>query len=245
MTHQEFSIKLGNWLFVRRSWLPIFVYIVAILALFYDGDEVYLYQASWYIYLCLGVSLIGMVIRAATIGFVPKNTSGRNTSEGQVADTINTKGMYTVFRHPLYVGNFFMWLGLIMYVAVDWFVLVAVILYFIYYEKIILAEEAYMKSKFGVSYSKFCDNTNIIIPKFLWNSPDLDFSIINIIKREYYGLFYLILSFVLIDLFKNFFVLGQWHVSQLWIYIGLSVTISSLIVRIISKCTKWLEVDGR
>ena len=34
-----------------------------------------------------------------------KNTSGRNTHD-QVADSLNTSGIYSIVRHPLYVGNF-------------------------------------------------------------------------------------------------------------------------------------------
>lgn len=49
----------------------------------------------------------------ATIGQVPKGTSGRNTSQ-QVADTLSTDGVYSVVRHPLYLGNFLMCMGVSM-----------------------------------------------------------------------------------------------------------------------------------
>lgn len=245
MTHQDYLIKVGNWLFVRRSWLPIFVYILALVALLYDSDEVFLLNSHWYAYLCIAVSFLGIVIRAFTIGFVPKNTSGRNTSEGQVADTVNSKGMYSVFRHPLYVGNFFMWLGLIMYVAIDWFILLAIILYFIYYEKIIMAEENYMRGKFGDKYETFCSNTNIVFPKFRWVSPELPFSFRNVIKREYYGLFYMVLSFVFIDAMKNWFVTKTLYVGEFWIIFGLVTLVVCAVIRLISKSTKWLTIEGR
>ena len=54
----------------------------------------------------LAVSLLGEAIRIITVGHAPRNTSGRNTTEGQVADVINTSGIYSIIRHPLYVGNF-------------------------------------------------------------------------------------------------------------------------------------------
>ncbi|MBW6498500.1 MAG: DUF1295 domain-containing protein [Bacteroidales bacterium] len=61
--------------------------------------------------ICLFFCLLGFGIRIYIVGHTPKNTSGRNTS-GQLADELNTTGVYSVVRHPLYLGNFFMWLGM-------------------------------------------------------------------------------------------------------------------------------------
>ncbi|MGB8874133.1 MAG: hypothetical protein WCC75_12145, partial [Desulfobaccales bacterium] len=44
-------------------------------------------------------------------GLPPRGTSGRNT-QGQVAETLNTTGIYSLVRNPLYLGNFLIWLGL-------------------------------------------------------------------------------------------------------------------------------------
>ncbi|NLL27934.1 MAG: DUF1295 domain-containing protein [Bacteroidales bacterium] len=48
--------------------------------------------------------------------FIPKGISGKNT-EKQIADFLNTKGMYSIVRHPLYLGDFLMWLGLFIYIG--------------------------------------------------------------------------------------------------------------------------------
>lgn len=53
------------------------------------------------------VGLFGFLIRIYTIGFTPKNTLGRNTKEEQIAGELNTKGLYSLTRNPLYVGNFY------------------------------------------------------------------------------------------------------------------------------------------
>ena len=55
------------------------------------------------------------------VGFTPRGTSGRNTKEGQVAESLNTLGMYSMCRHPLYLGNLLMWLGIVMYMGHLWF----------------------------------------------------------------------------------------------------------------------------
>ena len=55
----------------------------------------------------LGVSLIGEIIRILTVGFAPKNTSGRNTVDGQIADELNTTGIYSIITPPPLSGKFF------------------------------------------------------------------------------------------------------------------------------------------
>ena len=115
---QEFE-KIGVKLFKYRGTLPIFI-LVAALAIYaferYTALENGLAQHSIlegniYQLICLLVSLIGLFVRVHTLGFVRPNTSGRNTHK-QIADGINKTGMYSLLRHPLYLGNFLMWLGI-------------------------------------------------------------------------------------------------------------------------------------
>ena len=103
--------RRGNQLFRWRSFIPL-ILVPPALVLAYDaparaGD------AGWQA-MCWVVGLLGVAIRAKTIGHVPPGTSGRNTSEGQVAETLNTRGMYSLVRHPLYLGNYFMWMTLVL-----------------------------------------------------------------------------------------------------------------------------------
>ena len=50
-------------------------------------------------------------MRFYTVGTTPKETSGRNTNQ-QVAAVLNSTGMYSMLRHPLYLGNYLIWVGL-------------------------------------------------------------------------------------------------------------------------------------
>ena len=113
--------------------------------------------------ICLAVSTLGLLIRIYTVGHTPKNTSGRNTAEGQVADEVNTTGIYSLVRHPLYVGNFFMWLGPAMYAADIWFAISFVMLYWVYYERIMYAEEQFLVGKFGEIYASWAKITPAFI----------------------------------------------------------------------------------
>jgi hypothetical protein len=46
----------------------------------------------WWQVVSLTTGLLGLLLRILTVGFTPKNTSGRNTAEGQVADSNTTTG---------------------------------------------------------------------------------------------------------------------------------------------------------
>ncbi|MEZ4871589.1 MAG: hypothetical protein R2827_04935 [Bdellovibrionales bacterium] len=50
--------------------------------------------------ICTVPILLGQFVRAYAVGFSGNKTSGRNTSAGQVAESINKTGMYSMVRHP-------------------------------------------------------------------------------------------------------------------------------------------------
>ena len=97
---------------------------------------------------CLALALLGQAIRFFTVGFVPRGTSGRNT-RGQVADVLNTTGMYAVVRNPLYLGNLIIWFGLPLFMKSLWFSTIIILLFTIFYERIIFREEDFLREKFG------------------------------------------------------------------------------------------------
>ena len=102
MTYHEKCIAAGNRLFRWRSYLPLALVPLALLALREAGAPAGGTQL-WRLG-CLGLSLVGFAIRCVTKGTVPKGTSGRNTKRLKAA-ALNTTGMYSVVRHPLYLGD--------------------------------------------------------------------------------------------------------------------------------------------
>lgn len=140
----------GSWLFRYRSFLPLIVIFIG-LAVFIETN--WNRSASecspYYEIICLLISMFGLGIRIYTVGFTPKNTSGRNTKAGQVADELNTTGIYSIVRNPLYLGNFFMWFGLALFTENVWFIISFILSYWIYYERIVFAEEQFLERKFG------------------------------------------------------------------------------------------------
>ncbi|MGY6561317.1 MAG: methyltransferase family protein [Luteibaculaceae bacterium] len=241
---EEFD-KVGNWLFKKRSYLPLVMYILAFLVIALDEEDSLLSPNNFTAgLLCLGVSLFGIFIRALVIGFVPKSTSGRNTHE-QVAETVNTLGIYSVVRHPLYLGNFFMWLGIILYVGNLWFTIVSCLLYWLYYERIIFAEEYFMRSKFKEQYTDWAKNVPAFWPSFKNYKPaPTIFSVKNVLKREYSGFLAVFVSFFIIDFLKHYFEENQLILDKDWLLLLVGAAAVTLVLKVLKK-KKFLEVEGR
>lgn len=138
---EEFQ-KQGSWLFRWRSYFPLVFLPILIVALkdsdFLESIFGDMIEDIWEIS-CLTISFISLFIRCLTIGYVPKGTSGRNTKQ-QKADVLNTTGMYSIVRHPLYLGNFLIMLGVVMFTQVWWVILIAILSFWLYYERIIFTE---------------------------------------------------------------------------------------------------------
>jgi hypothetical protein len=193
--------------------------------------------------------MLGLVIRALTIGYTPRGTSGRNTKAGQVAEVLNTKGMYSLVRHPLYLGNFFMWLGIMIYVGNLWFTVVCCLLYWLYYERIMFAEEGYLRVKFGQSYLDWSVDVPSFWPRNLkWKSPDVDFSVRNVLKREYNGFFAVFLSLALVSAGKTYIhITTDWEalLNPFWQKALIGSFAVFFTLRSLKRYSRLLHVEGR
>jgi protein-S-isoprenylcysteine O-methyltransferase Ste14 len=235
----------GNWLFKRRSWLPLFFVAGGLLMMFLGNRQAIIFDLRDEM-IFLGVSVLGEIIRIVTVGFAPRNTSGRNTAAGQVADELNTTGIYSIVRHPLYVGNFLMWLGPVLFLRSVWFTVVFGLVYWLYYERIMFAEEQFLRRKFGEAYDKWSEKVKAFIPfRVKLVRPKLGFSVRNVLKREYNSFVNIFLIFTILDLFRNFILSGRIFMTGIWMWLLIGAAGIWLIVRSIHKYTKWLEVEGR
>jgi len=250
MALQEEMELQGNWLFTRRGSLPLLILAVGIVTFIVHGShstgffkshpviEMY-YQVS-----CFLVSLLGLFIRIYTVGFTPKNTSGRNTAE-QVADCLNTKGFYSMVRHPLYVGNFFMWLGVAMLTEIFWFIIAFIFLYWLYYERIMYAEEQFLRKKFGNTYTDWAAVTPAILPKFQqFHRSNLHFSWKKVLRNEKNGLVALFILFLIFDLLR-LWLRDDSHVNLFFVVGTLASALLYFVLKYLKHKTSLLNEDGR
>lgn len=235
----------GNWLFKRRGWLPVFMVIAGIVMMYLGNRQAIIFDPRDEM-IFLGISLLGEMIRIITVGFAAKNTSGRNTAAGQIADELNITGVYSIVRHPLYVGNFFLWLGPVLFLRSAWFTVVFCLVYWLYYERIMFAEEQFLRRKFGQDYDKWSERVSAFIPfTFNFIKPKLPFSLRNVLSREYNSFINIFLIFTVLDFCRNYFLTEKFFFTKIWIYSLAGAAIIWIIVRSIHKYTKWLEVKGR
>jgi protein-S-isoprenylcysteine O-methyltransferase Ste14 len=130
MALQEQLKRQGDYLFKYRGYLPIIFLVFALVARghyihYGSNNSAVISSISTFMEsIALYVGLFGVLLRLYTVDFTPKNTSGRNISEGRIADELNTKGLYSLTRNPLYVGIFLCgW---------DWFSILASFYFFCY-----------------------------------------------------------------------------------------------------------------
>lgn len=197
-------------------------------------------------YICLAVSITGQLIRIITVGYTPANTSGRNREE-QVADVINVTGIYSVVRHPLYLGNFLMWLGLAMLTRDFWFIVSFILLFWVYYERIMYAEEVFLLDKFGRSYERWAENTPAFIPAFRkYKKSDLHFSWKKILKNEKNGIAGIFVIFFVFDFTGHAINAGKpIIVTNFWFYAAVVSLIFYFIFKYLKRKTTILDEEGR
>lgn len=248
MALREELEKQGNWLFRWRSYLPLLFLPVLLIALreseyleLVFGDTV----QDFYEIFCITISFLGLAVRCITIGFVPKGTSGTNRKQ-QNAEVLNTTGMYSIVRHPLYFGNFLIFLGITLFIQVWWFNIISILLFWLYYERIMFAEEEFLRKKFGNFYLEWAEKTPAFFPKFgNWKQPSLSFSFRNVLKRECIGFFEIITSFTFLDIVSDIFTEGKLELDLGWAIFFTIGLIIYLTLRTLKKKTKILDVDGR
>ncbi|MEO0528089.1 MAG: isoprenylcysteine carboxylmethyltransferase family protein [Bacteroidota bacterium] len=241
MALQEELKTQGDFLFKNRSYLPLLVLSIGMVVFAYmESNEIETpntWLAEGFEFLCLAVGLFGLFIRIVTVGYTPKNTSGRNTKDGQIAEELNTTGMYSLVRHPLYLGNFFMWLSVAMLTENVWFTVAFILFYAFYYERIMYAEESFLRAKFRKTYTEWGERVPAFIPSFKnYSTPKYPFSIRKVLKKEKNGFCAIFLLFWLFDVISRLCQKEPFESeSRFWLYSAVIATVTYLILKIMKK----------
>lgn len=170
MTVVDQLVHDGRRLFSSRSFVPLLLLPAIVLAL---PESARLQQhishaanlaVEWS---ALLIVVSGVLLRCFTVATAPDGTSSRDT-RGLRAPSLNRTGMYSVVRHPLYLGNALMWLGVAASTGVWWLVVIVGLVYALYIERIIAFEEAFLERSFGDEFRSWAQRTPAIFPR--WHS---------------------------------------------------------------------------
>ena len=239
-------ITIGNFFFKYRNWLFIILYLLLFVPsppLF--GEKTFgQYYYWWPIIIGLVITITGQAIRGATIGLAYIIRGGK---EGKVyAEELVTRGIFSHCRNPLYVGNILMLLGVGVLSNSLLYVAVIMPLFMVIYQAIVLAEENFLRSKFGDSFNQYCSRVNRWIPSLKGISStfnSMHFKWERWILKEYNTQYVWLTGIVLILLFK-YPQLTDFNEQKrnllLAIFLPLLLLIY-LLVRYLKKSGKWKE----
>ena len=158
-------IALGNFFFKYRNWVFILFYA----ALFIPSPPIFSFSNSghnffiWPIVIGLVITITGQMIRGLTIGLayiIRGGRGGKPYAEGLVRE-----GIFNHCRNPLYVGNILMLLGVGILSNSLFYLLVIIPIFLFIYQAIVLAEEKFLRGKFGTEFDVYCTQVNRWLPK--------------------------------------------------------------------------------
>ena len=147
-------MDLRSFMFKKRSYTPIPI----VLVILYFSQLSYPFWAYGAVFI-----IFGELIRLSAVRYAGGRT--RTTKVG--ADSLCTSGPYSRTRNPLYIGNLFIYSGVVLLSGGLYMfqLLTIVTLYFIVqYSMIISLEEEKLSIIFGQEYSKYKKNVPRIIP---------------------------------------------------------------------------------
>ncbi|MCW3117217.1 MAG: S-isoprenylcysteine methyltransferase [Chitinophagaceae bacterium] len=194
-------VKLGNFLFRNRNGLfPIFY-----LMLFVPSKLVF-HNPVTAMVIGFSVTLVGQLVRIATIGLVYIMRGGRNRRV--YAEELVTTGIFAHCRNPLYVGNILILAGLGIASNSLIFMVVFLPLFLLFYQAIVMAEENFLENKFGEQYRDYRRKVNRWIPNLRGISKtisSMEFNWKRVVIREYNSTYIWMTGAVLI-IVKHFYL---------------------------------------
>lgn len=192
---KEMEIIVGNFLFKYRSFTPV-PFIIVVLLFFKPQD--FGDKTNLIITICgISFSILGEIIRIMSVGFSYFGTSGRENYLR--AENLNTSGIYSVVRNPLYIGNVLMFSGLLAVYLNIYALIIFILFLLIQYHFIIKSEENYLKGIYGDEYDRYCSRIKSICPKFSeYKKPVLYFNFRKVLFKENDSIFNMSFMFVIL-----------------------------------------------
>lgn len=157
-------VAIGNFFFKYRNWIFILFYGALLIPSWplFSKPRLGEYYYYWPLISGLIVTCFGQLIRGLTIGLAYIYRGGK---EGKpYAEGLVTEGMFNHCRNPLYVGNIFMLLGMGILANSLLYIVVIIPVFLFIYQSIVLAEEDFLRKKFGGGFDEYCKKVNRWLP---------------------------------------------------------------------------------
>ena len=162
------------------------------------------------------IALAGAATRFVAVGYAKPFTSGRENF--LKAENLNTGGLYSIVRNPLYVGNFLVYNGVLIAYASPAALALFNAFFIPNYFFIILSEENYLEKQFGEVYNEYRRAVPKVLAKFsLYRKNDHPFSWTRAIFKEKNTTCYWIFFFAVAMLIKQY-RLTDGTIEYFWSY---------------------------
>jgi protein-S-isoprenylcysteine O-methyltransferase Ste14 len=126
-----------------------------------------------------------------------------------------------------------------------WMPVIYALLFCIYYERIMMAEEAFLNNRFGNAFTQWAAVTPAFWPRISrWSRPDLPFSLRNVLRREYTALLVVVLGHSGVE-FAEHEMLKDYAWQTYWTVLLVAGVGVYLILRALKRSTTLLDVPGR
>jgi protein-S-isoprenylcysteine O-methyltransferase Ste14 len=180
-----FLIAVGNLCFGYRDYLAPLAIALVVLA---SVPHPFLGQRAldrWGDGVGIALALAGQVLRVLVIGLAYIKRGGRN--KRIAAERLVVDGIFAHARHPLYVGNFLLLLGLMtIWSSPLGYAMVAVLGIGLF--SMATAEEAFLRGKFGAAYEAYCARVPRFVPRLAGLGDTLaefQFDWKRVVRKEY------------------------------------------------------------
>ena len=225
---QPWSLRLGKFLFRFRSFTPLPLILLTFI-FFKPISPSWLWTAVG-----LAAAFLGEGIRIHCVGYAGSGTSGRESY--LKADSLNTSGLYSLTRNPLYWGNGLIFAGLLIVYAQPWALALFIVFLFLQYHFIVLAEESFLREQYGSAYEDYCRRVSRWLPSFgPYAPPDRPFDLKKVIFKENDSCFNLLLTALLVLAWKGSFFSGRVRQPLLVAGAALLLILIYILIKILKK----------
>jgi len=199
---QTWPLRIGKFLFRFRSFTPL--PLILLTFIFFKP----LSASPFWTIIGLAVAFMGEGVRIHCVGYAGSGTSGRENF--LKAESLNSSGLYSLVRNPLYWGNILIFAGLLTLYAQPLALVLFVAFLFLQYHFIVLAEEDFLRRQHGQAYADYCARIHRWLPRFGgYARPSHRFDARKVFFKENDSCFNLLLAALLILAWKDDVFFGR------------------------------------
>jgi protein-S-isoprenylcysteine O-methyltransferase Ste14 len=242
MTILDQFLRDGDRLFRLRSYFPLLLIPVLVGGICSSAVPFTsaIVERAWEVGAVV-VALLGVALRVWAVGTAPEGTSERSTTNPR-ASQLRTTGLYSMLRHPLYVANGLMALGIALFPGIWYLPLIVVLASVLHYERIAAREEQFLESQFGETFREWAGRVPAVVARFSGRVPSASpMSWRKAVRGEFHGLLVIAASVFVLDVTQMSQRTGVVAADPVWFWVFVVTAVLFLLVRTVKKTTRLLE----